>query len=306
MPDKRIVLPWTYFQPTKFEGPLVTCRVESALALPVLPEYHPLRDRLVLAVTAQERGTRLTIESFSETPTPVAAAEVFRANDAALELLGHTSAVGEFYLPRGASPLEIVYIRRGLRLIARLPVVPGEEPAATFRAKVDDSHLEIDRALEVVRDNLLDHAARRDAATARVRGLLAKKDIKGATEALAALKALPSADIITTEAVQAVRSVASNPVQAKLLKGEMEDIKAVIATEFAAEKITALAAEFDKANGKSSGESAADPDFNPLGIMSKPKPQAPTDKDDPDFDPLGIQSKPKPKPRAPTDKDDPG
>ena len=91
-----------------------------------------------------------------------------------------------------ASPIEMLLIKHGGQLLAKLPVVPGAEPTVKVPLPDDDARFAAEERLGAVRENLIDIVARRNILIARVRQKIEKKDFRAAEDLLRSLDELPN------------------------------------------------------------------------------------------------------------------
>src|SRR5690606_26958108 len=127
------VLPWTLLEITERQESLLRGKLVSGYRN-VLPAKAGRRtERLGLLVTPRYESTRLVIESRAKVPQPLAGYEVFAKGDEEQDSrrLGATDWDGALELPRTDGSLLVLLVRSGTQLVARLPLVPGQDPQLT-------------------------------------------------------------------------------------------------------------------------------------------------------------------------------
>ncbi|HEX5102347.1 MAG TPA: hypothetical protein VFV87_00950, partial [Pirellulaceae bacterium] len=105
-----------YLSPTNTRGAVVTCRVDAGAAAPLIPEYHPHRQRLALAVSPSSESTQLRLVSIGDPPAPLEGLDVLDRG----ELLGRSDRRGLVTIAPDAEAVRALTIRRGERTLATL------------------------------------------------------------------------------------------------------------------------------------------------------------------------------------------
>jgi hypothetical protein len=192
-PQTSQPIPWTYLIAEKVEGPLVTCRMETSLEAPVIPDFYPTRERLAVGVSIGSQPTELRVESPDDPPRPLADLEVYYADGQSRRHVGRTAFDGSLSLPaHGETPLWLE-IMRGETLLARRPLVPGLEDHLLIKAAEPTLDPMLAAQLLDFNDRLADQVARRAILVAEVQGHLEANDLVKAKERINQLRALPSA-----------------------------------------------------------------------------------------------------------------
>src|SRR5690606_37951609 len=84
-------------------------------------------------------------------------------------LIGYTDWRGRVEVAVGEKPLEILYVRSGGALLARLPIVAGTSEVATVRLLNDETRLQAEALVRGVQATLVDLVAQRELLAARIR-----------------------------------------------------------------------------------------------------------------------------------------
>jgi hypothetical protein len=241
---------WTWLSATNPGRPTLTCRIDSGAAGEPIPDYHPRRLRLALAVAPPQASTRLLLSTAGREPaetSPLEGVEVLaQAPSAAVdaEPMGISDRWGSVEIPPAkdpaAGPVQMLLIRRGASQLARLPIVPGLERELKLVLPDDRQRLAIDTLLDEAEDGLVDLAARRQALAARIKLARQANESELADKLLQQLRALTSAESVTALFSQADKLLAaSDPQTQTLVKPRLDGLRK-LAQELAAESPQSL------------------------------------------------------------------
>jgi hypothetical protein len=107
-------------------------------------------------------------------------------------------------------PLQILYVRNGGRLLARLPLVPGLEPLVTVQVTNDDPRLFAEGYVKGLQNRITDLVARRELYIARFRRHLQKKEIDQAQKLLEEFRSLENRSDLSRQLDQQAQRVKSS------------------------------------------------------------------------------------------------
>jgi hypothetical protein len=163
-------------------------------------------------VRADPGLTVLALRSRTTADKPLVGYEVFAKNvdDESTTPLGASDADGRLDVPPARSRVQLLYIRNGGQLLARLPVVPGADVQLVAPLPDDDARLEAESRLSAMREDLIDVVVRRNILIARARQKIEKKDWQQAQEMLRALDDLPGRAQFTVELSKEARLLRSD------------------------------------------------------------------------------------------------
>ena len=167
------LIDWTYLISTADSGMLIECRLLTALRGPVIPEYHPQRQRLAVAVAPATAEARLRLVRGSDAEPvegcDVVAVESLPAGGTTKETpIGRTDRRGEVTLPSGPQAVRLIEVRFGEAVLARVPIVPGLAGEVTLPVQFDSKLISLESALSQLEDELVDLSARRAVLSARI------------------------------------------------------------------------------------------------------------------------------------------
>jgi|GEM_PF-2560153 len=243
---KRQPVEWTYFVPGKTEGPLVSCTLQSGLKQPVLPDYHPLRQRLALAVVPTQASTELRLTTAGDDAAAVPDCDVFaEAEGSRKHWIARGNAQGVALLPAGDLGLRWISVEQGTQVLARFPLVPG--PRTTLRISVssDARRLQAESRIAQALDDLTDAVGRRQVLAARIRAKLDAQDAAGARQLLGRLRALPGPGELML-ALGKLQTELSGDAEAQVrLEKQLRELRRLLKKFKDADPADALAKELD-------------------------------------------------------------
>lgn len=174
-PGKSTLIEWTFLTATESSGSGVTCRLHTGLKSPVIPDYHPQRQRWAIGVSPSSSGTTLRLVSRGNDAEPLEGCDVWAeeppSSGAAAKpvAIGRSNRRGEVLVPAGPQAVRTVVIRHGDDVLARVPIVPGLVEELPLALAFDRKRLEFESALDQLADDLIDAAARREVLAERIR-----------------------------------------------------------------------------------------------------------------------------------------
>lgn len=211
---------WTFLTVTGRRGLQLQCEVHSGMTSPLGGRSTTRTVRLALLAKPRLEATELAVQTQGDKPSPLGGYEVYSkppdSEDA--ELLGVTDWRGRIAITKKPNPLQVLYVRNGGRLLARLPVVPGMEPLVTAQVPDDDPRLFAEGYVKGLQNRVMDLVARRELYLARFRRLLQKKEFDQAKALLEEFRALETRSDLARQLDQQEQRVKSpdRRVQARI------------------------------------------------------------------------------------------
>ncbi len=175
-PRDVVVLPWTVLEARSLEGSQVTCQVHTAHQNPLGRRSRLRIERFGLATRYRPAPTRLLLQTPGDDPAPLAGYELVRLNseEGNVEPLARTDAAGRASLPASDDPFEILFVRHGDRILARLPMVAGWSDFYSVALPSDDVRLAAEGFIAALRQQVVDTVARRQLLATRIRNRIAQ------------------------------------------------------------------------------------------------------------------------------------
>lgn len=191
-------VPWTWLQTVHTDGPTAQCRLAAASDDPLSLKYDGRTDYLALAVNGRSgTTTKLTAVSAGAEPRALEGLEVWqRDGDGPPRLVGRTDAEGAITIGSDTLSLLTIYLRGDptAAALAKLPLVPGWDAAATVR--IDDGGWRADSARLVADagDQLLEARAEQRVLVQRLGKQLIAHKTADAEQTIAALSSSPTSE----------------------------------------------------------------------------------------------------------------
>ncbi len=187
-------IPWTLLEVQSREEALLQCQLHSGFRAAIPSRGGVRTERLALLVRPQFESTTLVLNSRTDEPRPLAGYEIFAKQPDGSEtpLLGQTDWRGQIELPRGDGSLQLFLVRNGRQLLARLPIVPGQERLLEASLVDDDGRLQAEGAVAALHTRALDLAARREIVASRFRSRLKERKFDEAEDLLDEFRQLES------------------------------------------------------------------------------------------------------------------
>ncbi len=174
-------------------------------------------EQVAIAVRSDPVDTVLSLHSRTTADKPLVGYEVFSQEDlkkpGSLARIGSTDREGRLEIPPGKSPVRLIFVKNGVHLLARLPIVPGAQPEISVPLPDDDARLAAETRLAALREDLIDVVARRNILMARVRQRIKKKDFAGAQKLIGEINELPGRSQFNLELTTAARRTRSDDPQ---------------------------------------------------------------------------------------------
>jgi hypothetical protein len=204
-------IPWTYVEAVEVKDKPLEYHFQSGSRRPFMARRQSRVEQLAVGVRTDSAPTTLRLHARKDEKKPLVGYEVL-AQTAGVETptqVGLSDNAGRVIVPPGKSHIEMLLVKHGGQLLAKLPVVPGATSTINVPLPDDDARLAAEARLAAIREDLIDVVARRNILIARVRQKIKKQDYKGAQELLQTLDDLqgkPQFNLKLTEAARQLRS----------------------------------------------------------------------------------------------------
>lgn len=215
-------LEWTYLVVGVSDEERVITHLHTGLRSPLGRAGGARVESLAIAQRVPERTTRLELVSRTKRDRRLPGYEIhsYHPPGKATTLLGRTDQQGTIAVPAEPRGLNMLLVKHGGELLARLPVVPGL--VETLRAEIpdDDLRLEAEGFITGMQENLVDWVARRQLLAARIRARLEDGAADEAQKLFVELRQLGTPEQFAQSIrIQRRKSSAEDPrVQAKIDK----------------------------------------------------------------------------------------
>jgi hypothetical protein len=167
-------LAWTLLAVESRADALLQCKLHSGYRAALSSRASPRSERLALAVKPHYPATTLELRSRTAPQRLLTGYEIYAKRPDKEEALhlGSSDWRGQILLPRGDGSLELLLIRNGAQLLARLPIVAGQDEHLVADLMDDDGRLQAEGAVAALHSRVLDLVARREILASRFRARL--------------------------------------------------------------------------------------------------------------------------------------
>lgn len=204
-------VPWTLLRVEERSDSLLTCQLFSGYR-GALPSRGGVRlERLGLLVSPRWESTRVVLESRGAAPRRLIGYDVYSRSPEQTEpeLLGSTDSFGELDLQRRDGSLQLLYVKNGRQLLARLPILPGQAPELIAQMADDEARLQAEGFIMALQSRALDLVARREIIAARFRARLKEGKLDEAQTLLESYRQLETRTDLTRALDEAKQGLVS-------------------------------------------------------------------------------------------------
>jgi hypothetical protein len=244
------VVPWSFLTITGREGTTLKCQIHSGM--PSLLQVRASARTVKLALVGKPlwEHTELQLRTRGDPPQPLAGYEIHAKNPVTEKStrIGRSDWRGVISIPRADMPLEVLYVRNGAQLLARLPIVPGLNAHLVAEVRNDDRRLEAEGYLKGVQSNIMDLVARRELYISRFRRHLKQKELDPARALLEQFRTLSNRSDLLRELTQQEQRFASpDPREQTKIDQLFKDMRQLLSRFLDPGTANQLAAELDAA-----------------------------------------------------------
>lgn len=213
--DGILPAPWTFLTIEELDGYSLVAQAHSGQYSILGVRASARIQRYALVARPLSHETDLRLISRHEPQTPLAGYEVYSKDPLTDEtvLLGSTDWRGILRVRREENPLQVLYVRNGGLLLARLPMVPGLEPMLTAEIRNDDRRLEAEGFVKSMQSTIMDLVARRQLYITRFRRHLQAEEFEQARALLEEFGKLPTRSDLSRDLLQQRPRFASSEIR---------------------------------------------------------------------------------------------
>lgn len=174
-------------------GSTLDFQVHSGSRRPFVGRKSNRLEQLAIGVRADAAPTTLRFHARKNEKKPLIGYEALVQKPGAEEptRIGLSDPAGNVVIQPSNERVQLLIVKHGGQLLAKLPIVPGAESLVKVPLPDDDARLAAEARLAALREDLIDVVARRNILMARARKRIENKDYAGAQELLRTLDELP-------------------------------------------------------------------------------------------------------------------
>ncbi len=218
-------VPWTFLVVQQQDGNILACRAHSGMfSLLAVRASARLQKFALLSKPPGEQSTVRIVRRGDGAALP--GYEIYRQNPQTEEttLLGTTDWRGKLEVQQEGLPLQVLYVRNGGRLLARLPIVPGLEPELTAEVRDDHRRLEAEGYVRGLQNLVMDLVARRELYISRFSRHVQAEDFDQARALLERFDALPTRSDLARDLVQQGQRFASSDLSDRREQAQIDQM----------------------------------------------------------------------------------
>jgi hypothetical protein len=252
-------VPWTYLLVKEAAGGALSAQLHSGIRSPLATNRRSRNRQFALAVGRPRGETTLALVAADGSGRPLEGYDVFaRApEETALRLVGRSDQAGRVRVPAAGHPLQILSVKHGSQLVARLPVVAGLTAQASAELVDDDARLEAEGRVMAIQETLVDAVTRRGLLVAQVEARLKAGDYDRARRLLDELKRLPNRQQLLFEIDEHQRRLtAAQPQATRQLERMFGDTRKVLSQHLDPRVIDELELQLSRSKVAASASSA--------------------------------------------------
>ena len=187
---------FTFLTIDKIERTELIASIHSSHRAPLSQRKSKRAQKLAVVIRPVERPSTLHLESLDkENPQPLEGYEVWArrptdTKDVKSSFLGKTDWRGNVAIPPAPEGLRLIYVKRGARVLRKLPVIPGFRDRLVSSLPNDDARLFSEGVIRGYGNEIINLVVQRELLEQEIESLIASKKFKEADERLQEYKDL--------------------------------------------------------------------------------------------------------------------
>ena len=190
---------FTFLTIEELDGPDVTAKVQSATRAPLAGRTSKRAQKFALVIRPPAENSTLTLISRDDDAHPMEGFEIFSrwigaTKDEPSDYLGQSNWRGQIAIPPSDQGLRVIYVKRGSRVLKKLPIMPGLYKNLTSTLPNDEARLNAEGVIRGLRSEVLNLVTQRAVYEQQIEAELDKNNVEGARKMLNKYRALPTLD----------------------------------------------------------------------------------------------------------------
>ena len=200
---------WTVLLVEEQDGGELICKTLSGYKQPFNVRRSARVEQLALLIRPKYDTTTLRLTDRRNPEQPLVGYDIYsrRPGVEVSEFIGRTDWRGLLQIdPDEESPVRVLYVKNGSRLLGKLPVIPGQMLELTAPIRNDDGRLEAEGVVLGLKENLIDLVARREVLSSRIRARIEDGKLDEAEELIGELGRLETKDEFNSRIDRRIRN----------------------------------------------------------------------------------------------------
>lgn len=190
---------FTFLTIEELEGPNVTAKVQSSTRAPLAGRTSKRAQKLALVIRPPAEKSTLTLVSRDDEAHPLEGFEIFSRpigakKEEASEYLGQSDWRGQIAIPPSEHGLRVIFVKRGSRVLKKIPIMPGLFSQLQTTLPNDEARLNAEGVIRGLRSEVLNLVTQRAVYEQQIEAELDKNNIEGAKKQLDKYRSLPTLD----------------------------------------------------------------------------------------------------------------
>ena len=169
------------------EGSELKCSIQSMQGAPLAGRTSKRAEKLALVIRPPQQPTLLYLESRKEPKKALEGFEIYSRRPGSSieedsEYLGKTDWRGMIEIPPSSESLRLIYVKRGKRALAKLPIIPGLYDKLVTTLPNDETSLFAEGILQGLQKEILSLVIQREVFESDIESFLEKENINSARE----------------------------------------------------------------------------------------------------------------------------
>ncbi len=250
--------PWTYIVGQEHIRTRLECLVMSGVRSPISGRSGRKTEKVGILVRPPSGTTQLRLVARKTPHGPLVGYDIYEkaAQDGKPLYVGRTDWRGVLDIGQGDTTMRVLYVKNGDRLLARLPLVPGERASVEAQVPNDDERLAVVGFVTGLQSSIVDLVAQREVLAVRIRKEIAKSQLDKAQKLMEKFRALPTPDDLSRKLEQQ-RSLRRQEATDKRSQERVDKLygetRALLAKYLSGNMAATLSAELLKAKQAKSG-----------------------------------------------------
>ncbi len=205
------IIDWTYLRATEKNNSQIKMEIHSGRAGALAGRRNSRTHRIAIKIRPVFDNTVLRLHLQGEPDQPLAGYDIFDREIDGKEFtkVGQTDWDGRLVIEKSEIPLRLLYVKNGLSVLARLPMVPGQTEMESADLVGDDIRLQAEAYIRGVQNSIIDLVAIRTLLASSIRRYLKQGDLARAQELLQKLREEPTYEKIANDMAQKQTTITS-------------------------------------------------------------------------------------------------
>lgn len=190
---------FTFLTIEELEGPDVTAKVQSSVRAPLAGRTSKRAQKFALVIRPPAEKSTLRLVSRDDESHPLEGFEIYSRpigakKDDPSEYLGQSDWRGQIAIPPSEHGLRVIFVKRGSRVLKKIPIMPGLYDQLQTTLPNDEARLNAEGVIRGLRSEVLNLVTQRTVYEQQIEEALDNNNIEAARKHLDSYRSLPTLD----------------------------------------------------------------------------------------------------------------